>query len=348
MGLQERICPTCGGPSQEGGVCDRCRAGSLEWFRCDHRVESIRCPACDARKRAGSWSDIVPERDAVVRELAGSAVHLHPDVKKPEISITYREKGPTRTIATVRVSGDLYGIVVTASCEVTIAWRNEQCDRCSRISGSYYEGVVQVRAEGRRPYPYEVRRAAGIAAELEDSLQGTGDRLSFISHLDETKDGLDITVGSQSIGQAIVDGIIGALGGRCTTHPKLVGEKAGRPLYRITYAVRLPRLTRGDVFESAGHYGLVTQVGPRVVRYLDIGSGQARTARPDHIGRVVGNSRDAVHAVVAWVEGATVGLLDPDSGETRECVSSLCARIPPGSEIRVVRDGDLLVPVGGA
>ena len=347
MGLQERICPTCGGLSPGGGVCDRCRAGILEWFRCDHRVESIRCPACGARKRTGSWSDIVPGRDVVVRELAASAVHFHPDVRKPEISINYREKGPTRTIAAVGIRGELYGVPVDASSEVTIAWRNEQCDRCSRISGSYYEGVVQVRAEGRRPYPYEVRRAAGIAAELEESLQGTGDRLSFISHIDETKDGLDITVGSQSIGQAISDGIIGALGGRCTTHPKLVGEKAGRPLYRITYAVRLPRLTRGDVFEMEGQYGLVTQVGARVVRFVDIGSGQARTVRPDRIGRVVGNSRNAIRTVVAYVEGTTVGLLDPDSGETRECVSTLCSRIPAGSEIRAVRDGDLLIPVGG-
>ena len=98
--------------------------------------------------------------------------------------------------------------------------------------------------------------------------------------------------------------------------------------------------------EIEGRYGLVTQVGPRVVRYVDIGSGQARTVRPDRIGRVVGNSRDAVRAVVAYVEGTTVGLLDPDSGETRECVASLCSRIPPGSEIRAVRDGDLLIPVG--
>ena len=56
----------------------------------------------------------------------------------------------------------------------------------------------------------------------------------------ENRDGLDITVGSQHIGLLIVQGITAQFGGRYTTHPKLVGEKNGRQLFRITYLVRLP------------------------------------------------------------------------------------------------------------
>jgi len=33
----------------------------------------------------------------------------------------------------------------------------------------------------------------------------------------------------------------GGIGGQWTVHPKLVGERDGRPVYRITYSIRLPR-----------------------------------------------------------------------------------------------------------
>ncbi len=346
MRLQEPICPACGGPSPEGTICGRCRAGNLDWARCDHRVALVHCPSCGALKQQGSWSDRVPERDQLIREAVHSAVHLHPDVQHPQFFIETRETGATRTVARVKIRGELYGGSVEKVCEVTVAWRNEQCDRCSRISGSYYEGIVQVRAEGRKPSLHEVRRAATIALEIEESLQSTGNRLSFLSQVDETKDGLDITVGSQAIGQAIADMVTKELGGRCTTHPKLVGERSGRPLYRITYAIRLPRVVYGDVIEVDGHYGLATQVGPRVVRYIDLASGQSRTIRPDRIGRIVANSRDAVNAVVAFVEGTTIGLLDPDTGVTKECAAPLCRNVKPGSMVRAVREGDLLIPVG--
>jgi len=133
-----------------------------------------------------------------------------------------------------------YNTPVEGTCTVELIWHKEQCDRCNRISGSYYEGNVQVRADGRLPSTYEIQTAAGIAQAVEDSLQAGGERLSFICDMGQTREGLDITVGSQHIGALISQGIIAQLGGRYTTHPKLVGEKNGRQLFRITYSVRLP------------------------------------------------------------------------------------------------------------
>ncbi len=177
---------------------------------------------------------------------------------------------PNRSTATIALKGLLHNTPLEATCSVEIIWHKEQCDRCNRISGSYYEGIVQVRADGRVPSTFELQMSAGIAQQVEDSLQAGGERLSFIADTNETREGLDITVGSQHIGTLISQGIIAQLGGRYTTHPKLVGEKNGRQLYRITYSVRLPRFQKQDVVFSRGRYLQVIRVESSHIKALDL------------------------------------------------------------------------------
>jgi len=159
---------------------------------------------------------------------------------KPGVEVSLRQISVNRFRATLSLSGVLEGTTLHGTATVEIAVTGVQCDRCSRLAGNYHEGVVQVRADGRRPTTARSRcpQDHGICRRL---LQESGERLSFVARTEETRDGLDITVGSQRIGQEIAAAIIRELGGRVTTHPKLVGEKAGRPLFRITWSLRLPR-----------------------------------------------------------------------------------------------------------
>ena len=203
-------------------------------------------PDCGAIKQVNTWTDTDLERAVLAPELAKTAVHFHPDVRKPSMVVKVEDNTLNRSTATIALKGLLYNTPVEGTCTIELIWHKEQCDRCNRISGSYYEGNVQVRADGRPPSTYELQMSAGIAQAVEDSLAG-GERLSFIVDMNQNREGLDITVGSQHIGTLISQGIIAQLGGRFTTHPKLVGEKKGRQLYRITYSVRLPRFQKQDI-----------------------------------------------------------------------------------------------------
>ena len=207
-----------------------------------------------------TWTDSEAERAELGPDVAKSAVHFHKDVKKPAIEVSIRDMTLNRSRATLLIRGILYNKHVEATCTVEILWHKEQCDRCNRISGSYYEGIVQVRAEGRIPSTFEIQTSASIAQQIEDTLQAGGERLSFISDMNEIHDGIDITIGSQHIGLLISQGIIAQLGGRYTTHPKLVGEKNGRQLFRITYSVRLPRFQKNDVIKIRNRYYEVLRV----------------------------------------------------------------------------------------
>jgi len=311
------------------------------------RAECVTCPTCGSRKVGAVWQDSPVPREELARELALRAVRLSPEAREAEFSVSLWEKSPNRTIATVRVQAKLFGVPVEDEARVEIIWRGETCDRCSRISGGYFEGVVQVRADGRPLSPREREVAARIASEVEERLQEGGARLSFISRMTE-EEGLDIVVGENAMGEEIAREIRGALGGRYTVHPKLTGEKDGKRIYRITYSVRLPGLQKGDIIEAGGEYLEVRETGKRQLKVFHLGTGGMTGIPHDTPYRLVGNVREAVPALIAYTEAGVAGILDPVTFATREVRLPGWVKAAAGSRIRVVPDraADRLIIVG--
>lgn len=348
MTIQTSICPRCGQPT-EGGLCPQCRAADTRLLSCESRVTAVYCPVCDSQKHGKTWSDLRMPREDLIAELAVSAMSIHEDAKNVRVMVRSEETASNRTACTLDVEATLYSIPVHETCEVEILWQKEACDRCSRISGGYYEGIVQVRATDRKINGYEREVAVSIAEQTEESLQQAGDRLSFISELEDSKDGVDITVGSQHLGQEIARMITGALGGRYTTHPKLVGEKEGKALYRVTYSIRLPYYQKGDVVVSRGDYFEVREIERQQrLRVFDLKAGVARTLTEAEVERLIGNVREAESALVVFTQPNVVGLMDPRTYRTRELDAVPWTFPVEGQPIRVLRDEeqDRLVIVG--
>jgi nonsense-mediated mRNA decay protein 3 len=204
---------------------------------------------------------------------------------------------------------------------------------------------VQVRAEGRVASTYETQVAASIAQEAEESLLAGGERLSFISDVTASKDGLDITIGTQHIGQLISQRIVAQLGGRYTTHPKLVGEKNGRQLYRITYSVRLPRFQKYDVVKVKNRYLQIDRVESRYIRGLDLADGAPKSVRDDDVERIVGNARSPESALIAYADGKTIGVMDPLTHKTREFRALPWMDVRAGDHVSILRDGEQMIIV---
>jgi len=348
MTIQTSICPRCGQPT-EGGLCPQCRAADTRLLSCESRVTAVYCPVCDSQKHGKTWSDLRMPREDLIAELAVSAMSIHEDAKNVRLMVRSEETASNRTACTLDVEATLYSVPVHETCEVEILWQKEACDRCSRISGGYYEGIVQVRATDRKINGYEREVAVSIAEQTEESLQQAGDRLSFISELEDSKDGVDITVGSQHLGQEIARMITGALGGRYTTHPKLVGEKEGKALYRVTYSIRLPYYQKGDVVVSRGDYFEVREIERQQrLRVFDLKAGVARTLTEAEVERLIGNVREAESALVVFTQPNVVGLMDPRTYRTRELDAVPWTFPVEGQPIRVLRDEeqDRLVIVG--
>jgi nonsense-mediated mRNA decay protein 3 len=346
MGIRDTFCPRCGRPSD--GICEHCAGTTIPWVHIEPRITIACCPLCDATLEQGCWMILPGNREDLVNQMIGSAITYHPEVQGARHSLSCRDWSSNRTHCTVQVEGRYRGQPVQESREVEILWKGVLCTRCSRMSGGYYEGVVQVRATGRVVTPREMDIAIAAAEGIENSLRESGDPLSFISRIEEVHQGIDIVVGTQAMGRMIGQEILHRLGGTLSTHPKLVGEKNGIPVYRVTYALRLSRYQKGDVVESDGKYREIRESSPKQVTSYDLQSGEVRVTRPDKAWRRVGNVQDAQNALVAYVEEGILGLIDPRNGVTCEVRAVRWLETMPGSTIRVLPDDErgTLVIVG--
>ncbi len=338
------MCPLCGKPSYRGEVCDSCRVAGTPWLECPYRIHITFCPTCGARREAGVWSDTTPAGGDTIAETARRGLVFHPELRDVTVSTTTREKGVNRSIVECTVRGKLFSIPVEGSCTVEVERRKEQCDRCSLISGSYYEGVVQVRGTGRKPSPREIEESRRIADATLQAMIAGGERLAFIAKWEEHRDGLDITVGSQRLGREIASALTQALGGRYSTHPKLVGEKAGKQLFRVTYSVRLPRYSRGDILVVRGRYVEVLGVEGRLLRCIDLESRTVRLVGEGSVERKAGRREDSLLWEVIFRDRDLLGLLDPETGITHEVSVPAHGTFSPGAGVHVLLDrGDPVI-----
>ncbi len=97
------------------------------------------------------------------------------------------------------------------------------CQQCSRISGGYYEAIIQLRGDPVR--------VLGYADMLLKKLQ----KRTFITKEEEKDGGLDLFVGNSKV---VVE-LMGELGVKTLITKKLVGRDQGRRLYRTTFLIRL-------------------------------------------------------------------------------------------------------------
>lgn len=291
------------------------------------------------------WNDCERSREDIEYDAAISAVHLIEKIKKPELNIRLEENSKNRTFAHISISAELFKEKVETTCMVEILWQFDSCDRCSRYHGNYWQGVVQLRAAGRKATPEEQERAKRIAYLAEETLQIQGERLSFITRMDEGREGLDIIVGTQTLGELISRDITRKMGGRFSLHPTLIGEKEGKKLYRITYAVRLPRYTKGDIIFIRGTYGEILGAEGKTISYLDLASGIPRTVPTSTESRYIGSVRDGNPMLVVYQDGETLGLMDETTGKTEEVPVISWRNIISGERVHIIRDDDRVLVV---
>lgn len=346
MSLTQGFCPKCGVPSENGELCGKCRVKDAVWVNIADRAECIVCPTCASIKVANVWSDVAIPKEELGQNLVDSVIVFHKDVLDIQKQVSIIDTSSNRSLATVHVSGSLYGIPLEETTKVKLIWALEQCDRCCRIAGSYYEGVIQVRASGRKPTEFELHRAGEIAYQVEDQLQTAGDRLSFVSDIDETKDGIDIVFSSQNIGHAISHDICGALGGSFTTHPKLVGQKGGVDLYRVTYSLRLPRFARGDIIKHGKEYFQILRQAKDMLFVRDMMTGQPRSFREKESDVLLGNIHETETAVVVYHDAGLLGIFNMKTQASEEIAERSWLDTRDGDTILFVRDGETLVLVG--
>lgn len=108
--------------------------------------------------------------------------------------------------------------------KVNVEVKYSICKECSRISGGYYEAIIQVRGN--------IEKIEKISEKIIRRLN----KHSFVSKIEELKEGINIYAGSSKEALTIIKEL-GFKGYKISR--KLAGLKEGKRIYRLTIAIRI-------------------------------------------------------------------------------------------------------------
>jgi nonsense-mediated mRNA decay protein 3 len=306
-------------------LCDECYFEDFDLVDAPERIKVRVCARCGAVHRGNRWVDVGARdyTDVAVEEVSEAlGVHLNAEDVRWGVEAEQVDENTIRMHCTF--SGVVRGTHVEETATVPVMISRETCQRCGRIAGGYYSSIVQLRAEGRTPTKEERARATEIVKTYVASREEKGDRDAFITEITETPDGPDVKLSTNRLGREVARRVVRELGGGFEEYPTLVTEDGdGNEVYRVTYAVRLPKFTPGDVIdpEDGGGPVLVRSVRGNL-KGVRLATGEEYEARfeegetPD--ARALGSVDDAEETTVVTVEDEhAVQVLDPETYESK-------------------------------
>ncbi len=203
------ICPKCGKSSKETrfmeAFCVECYPYNL---KTPEKIEIEICKRCGKMRLKGEWVEYNSKK--LEEYIAGKC-------KGEFESVEYNADNET-AVFTVR-KGDS-----EARVERNIPFKKQIviCPTCSKIAGGYFEAIIQLRGNEN-----EIKKYKNILSRMLG-------RRTFISKIDEKKEGTDLFVGSTRV----VLETIAELGLKRKITRKLSGAKQGKRFYRTTFLLR--------------------------------------------------------------------------------------------------------------
>ncbi|SFR32963.1 60S ribosomal export protein NMD3 [Halogeometricum limi] len=332
------FCPRCGDPvpereeplpgmprDRDAVLCDSCYFEDFDLVDAPERIEVRVCAQCGAIHKGNRWVDVGAKdyTDVAIEEVTEAlGVHLQAEDVRWGVEPEQVDQNTIRMHCTF--SGFVRDTHVEETVMVPVMISRQTCKRCGRIAGGYYSSIVQIRAEDREPTKEEAERAVEIAESYIAEREATGDRNAFISEITDSGEGPNIKISTNQMGGGVAKHVVRELGGSFEEYPTLVTEDGdGNEVYRVTYAVRLPKFTPGDVIDPEDDGGpvLVRSVRGNLkgVRITDGTEYEARFEEGDAPeARRLGTVEDAEETTVVTVEDENaVQVLDPETFESK-------------------------------
>src|SRR3989338_327609 len=206
----KRICPRCGKSSHDaefvGEFCASCYPVEI---KCPSMVEVAKCSRCERLLGPRGWvKEGQFDFDLLIKR----------NCKGKFIEVKFDPVGGLAVFWVKAGSGE-----TKVERKVELRVQKGICSDCTRRTGGYFEGNIQIRGEERKVQKFAMK----IANELE--------KKSFIAKIEELKEGIDIYFGNRV---AAIDAL-NEFGLSYYRTEKLAGERNGRRLYRTTLLVRL-------------------------------------------------------------------------------------------------------------
>ncbi len=204
------ICPRCGKSSDEKefieAFCSNCYTFNLRIPESPVKIE--KCKRCEKIKIRGEWEQPGKKKiaDYIISKCKGDFedVEYDPDSGK--------------LVFTIKKSGNEF----KKEKELPIEFAGTICPDCSRMSGGYFEAIIQLRGN-KKSIEKQKKLLTNILSKK-----------TFVVKEEEKHGGEDIYIGNS---KAVI-GLMQELGLKPIITRKLVGVSEGKRLYRTTFMLR--------------------------------------------------------------------------------------------------------------
>ena len=201
------LCPKCGAKSTEKqfieAFCIDCTVIRIEHPK---KIEFDECNHCGRIRMKGKWQKANPNdiKCYIQNKCKGEFSNI--EIKDNSL------------IFEIERAGNLLKI----EKPIQIIYNKKICDECSKITGGYFEAIVQLRGDPKR-----VESNSKKIAELLN-------KRSFVSKIENLKEGIDIYCGETE--QAFQ--VLSILKLKYKSSKKLHTAKQGKRRYRTSFVVR--------------------------------------------------------------------------------------------------------------
>lgn len=326
------ICVECGKeePRLIGGCCPACFVAQTPLLETPHTLDVELCAHCDARHIGNSWVDPdegVPLED-IRMEAVRQAVRVHQEVRDIQLTFTETPQDERNFSTSVSLKGHVDEVPLQDERRILVRIKRSVCDRCSRMFGGFYAGVIQLRATGRDVTEREKRRADRIMGEELDRMRASGNRESFLSKQEDVLGGVDYFMGDIESSRIIAKLIAHKLNGSVVETAKLVGRREGMDVFRVTFLVRIDLFSDGDFARYQDTLVQVHSIDRGRAHVVDLATGRwdkvdetrlKRLGGPEILDEAILVSEDPAHfQVLDPVTLRTVDLVRPTGMATPE------------------------------
>jgi len=311
------FCVECGKEEEifRNGVCINCYLKNNSFTKGPEILDIYTCSKCFSHKYRNTW--LQESFEEVLKRHIKDSFQISKELKKVQIKTDCDEKGKNIACKVI-ISGLLEGHEISEQHFLTVRLKRTICDICSKQYGGYYEAILQVRADKRKPTKNELENIRTNVESFVENLRAKGNRGLFITETAEEQGGIDFYLSEKGSAHTVAKKIQEQYGGEIKQSSKNFGMKDGRQMYRMTYLIRLPAYRKGNFISHDNSYFYISSLKGNKIHVLELTSWTEKVfdVKESQKARILGGKELIKEMILVSQSKNEIQVMDPKSYKT--------------------------------